>query len=119
GGVGAGGPAAPLGGRDAGASSVRFTLPPGMPAADLPPVLAAARAGGPGGTVEARATSPLPLLGALAAWAQARHVDLPDLQVIRPALEDIYLQLTREPRCPPSAPAVPSALLARAASCRA
>ena len=92
------GTTATLGGRDAAASIVRFTLPPGMPAADLPPVLAAARAGGPGGTVEARATSPLPLLGALAAWAQARHVDLPDLQVIRPALEDIYLQLTREAR---------------------
>jgi len=92
------GTTATLGGRDAAASIVRFTLPPGMPAADLPPVLAAARAGGPGGTVEARTTSPLPLLGALAAWAQARHVDLPDLQVIRPALEDIYLQLTREAR---------------------
>src|SRR5262249_31354801 len=107
------------GGRDAAASIVRFTLPPGMPAADLPPVLAAARAGGPGGTVEARATSPLPLLGALAAWAQARHVDLPDLQVIPPALEDISRHRPRAARAPPPAPAVPSALLARAASCRA
>jgi len=26
----------------------------------------------------------------------ARHVDLPDLEVHRPTLEDVYLQLTRE-----------------------
>jgi hypothetical protein len=49
-----------------------------------------------GAKVEARVTSPLPLLGALAAWAEARNVDLPDLQVFRPTLEDVYLQLTRE-----------------------
>ena len=38
------------------------------------------------------------LLGALAACAQARGADRPDLQVLRPTLEDIYLQLTRESR---------------------
>src|SRR5215467_11262009 len=37
------GTAATLGGRDAAASIVRFTLPPGMLAADLPPMLAASR----------------------------------------------------------------------------
>ena len=52
--------------------------------------------GGPGEKVEVRVTRPLPLLGALAAWATARNVDLPDLQVFRPTLEDVYLQLTRE-----------------------
>jgi hypothetical protein len=35
--------------------------------------------------VEAQAISPLALLGALAAWASARSIDLPDLQVIRSA----------------------------------
>jgi ABC-2 type transport system ATP-binding protein len=64
--------------------------------AGLPPAVAAAVTGGPGEKVEARVTSPLPLLGALAAWAAARNVDLPDLQVLRPTLEDVYLQLTRE-----------------------
>ena len=92
------GTAATLGGRDAEASIISFTLPPGVSAAGLPPAVAAAVAGGPGGKVEARITSPLPLLGALAAWAAARHVDLPDLQVSRPTLEDVYLQLTRESR---------------------
>jgi ABC-2 type transport system ATP-binding protein len=60
--------------------------------------VAAAATGGPGQKVEARITSPLPLLGALAAWATARNVDLPDLQVLRPTLEDVYLQLTQESR---------------------
>jgi ABC-2 type transport system ATP-binding protein len=92
------GTAATLGGRDTGASIISFTLPPGVSAAGLPPVVAAAATGGPGQTVEARITSPLPLLGALAAWATARNVDLPDLQVLRPTLEDVYLQLTQESR---------------------
>jgi ABC-2 type transport system ATP-binding protein len=89
---------ATLGGRDTGASVITFTLPPGLSAADLPPAVAAAVTSSTGGTVEAHATSPLPVLGALAAWAQARGADLPDLQVLRPTLEDIYLQLTRESR---------------------
>jgi ABC-2 type transport system ATP-binding protein len=92
------GTAATLGGRDAGASVVSFTLPPGVSAAGLPPAVAAALTGSPGDKVEARVASPLPQLGALAAWAKARNVDLPDLQVFRPTLEDVYLQLTRESR---------------------
>jgi ABC-2 type transport system ATP-binding protein len=92
------GTAATLGGRDTGASIISFTLPPGVSAAGLPPVVAAAATGGPGQKVEAHVTSPLSLLGALAAWATARNVDLPDLQVLRPTLEDVYLQLTQESR---------------------
>jgi ABC-2 type transport system ATP-binding protein len=92
------GTAATLGGRDAEASVIRFTLPSGLSAADLPPALAAVVTRSPRDKVEARVTSPLPLLGGLAAWAKARNVDLPDLQVLRPTLEDIYLQLTRESR---------------------
>ncbi len=90
------GTAATLGGRDTEAAVVSFTLPPGVPAADLPPLVAAAVTGDPGGKVAARTPSPLPLLGALAGWARARGVDLPDLEVHRPTLEDVYLQLTRE-----------------------
>jgi ABC-2 type transport system ATP-binding protein len=89
---------ATLGGRDTGASIISFTLPSGLSAADLPPAVAVVVTGSTGGKVEAHATSPLPVLGALAAWAQVRGADLPDLQVIRPTLEDIYLQLTRESR---------------------
>jgi ABC-2 type transport system ATP-binding protein len=92
------GTAATLGGRDGEASIISFTLPPGVTAADLPPSVAACTTSTGGGQVEAETTSPLPLLGALAGWAQARTVDLPDLQVHRPTLEDIYLQLTRGSR---------------------
>jgi hypothetical protein len=49
---------------------------------------------GTNGKVEARVNSPLALVGALAAWASERNVDLPDLEVTRPTLEDIYLELT-------------------------
>ena len=33
----------------------------------------------------------------IADWALARGLDLPDLDVRRPSLEDVYLQLTRGP----------------------
>jgi ABC-2 type transport system ATP-binding protein len=89
------GTAATLGGRDTEAAVVSFTLPPGLSAADLPPLVAAAVTDDPGQKVTARSLDPLPLLGALAGWAQARGLDLPDLQVHRPTLEDVYLQLTR------------------------
>ena len=92
------GTAATLGGRDGEASVISFTLPAGVPASDLPPAVAACVTSTASGRVEAKATSPLPLLGALAGWARARHIDLPDLQVHRPTLEDVYLQLTRESR---------------------
>jgi ABC-2 type transport system ATP-binding protein len=92
------GTAATLGGRDTEASVVTFTLPPGVSATELPPAATGAVTSITGEKVEVRVTSPLPLLGALAAWASARNVDLPDLQVFRPTLEDVYLQLTRESR---------------------
>ena len=90
------GTAATLGGRDTEAAVISFTLPPDTSAAGLPPLVAAAVTGDPGHKVIARTPSPLPLLGALAGWAQARNLDLPDLEVRRPTLEDVYLQLTRE-----------------------
>ena len=68
------GTAATLGGRDAEASVISFTLPPGVTAADLPPAVAACVTSTGNGQVEARTASPLPLLGTLAAWAQGpRH----------------------------------------------
>ena len=92
------GTAATLGGRDTEAAVISFTLPPGVSAADLPPAVAACVTRSAGGHVEADARSPLRLVGVLDAWAQARGIDLPDLDVHRPTLEDVYLQLTREPR---------------------
>jgi hypothetical protein len=64
--------------------------------ADLPPAVVAAGAVTSGAKIEAHAASPLAIVGALAAWASARDIDLPDLEVSRPTLEDIYLQLTRD-----------------------
>jgi len=90
------GTTATLGGRDGKVSIVSFALPAGVPAADLPPAVAACLTGSADGQVEAETARPLPLLGVLAAWAKARAIDLPELQVRRPTLEDIYLQLTRE-----------------------
>jgi ABC-2 type transport system ATP-binding protein len=92
------GTAATLGGRDTEASTVSFTLPPGVFAADLPPLVAAYVTRTANGRVQADTPSPLRLVGVLSGWAAARGVDLPDLDVHRPTLEDVYLQLTREPR---------------------
>jgi ABC-2 type transport system ATP-binding protein len=41
-----------------------------------------------------RADSPLTVLGPLVRWAEATGADLVDLEVRRPSLEDVYLQLT-------------------------
>ena len=92
----AGGSGASIGERATKASTIRFTLPSGVSVADLPAPLASAATARADGTVEAKTTSPLPLVGALAAWAAHRHVDLPDLEVTRPTLEDVYLELTEE-----------------------
>jgi ABC-2 type transport system ATP-binding protein len=92
------GTAATLGGRDTEAAIITFTLPAGVPVTGLPALVAAAVTGRDGQKVTARAPDPLPLLGALAGWAQARAVGLPDLNVHRPTLEDVYLQLTRGSR---------------------
>jgi ABC-2 type transport system ATP-binding protein len=95
------GTAATLGGRDSKASVVSFSLPPGISAAELPATVANAIIPGADGQVAAAARSPLRLVGDLAAWACARGVDLPDLEVRRPGLEETYLRLTRghDDRC--------------------
>jgi ABC-2 type transport system ATP-binding protein len=49
------------------------------------------------GRVELHAHEPLPLVHALTAWAVENGVDLADLQVRRPSLEDVYLDLTSQP----------------------
>ena len=46
------------------------------------------------GVVELAADSPTRALHELASWAIARGVELERLQVSRPSLEDVYLELT-------------------------
>ena len=85
---------ATLGGRDHMTAAIRFSLPEGLGVGDLPTDLAALAEGRPGRTAVLRTDTPLVHVGALAEWAGQRGVDLPDLEVRRPTLEDVYLELT-------------------------
>src|SRR5215475_8827017 len=82
-----------LGGRDLMAATIRFTLPDGTGADELPPELRALVASEDGHVTLATET-PLVHVRELADWALGRGIDLPDLDVSRPTLEDVYLQLT-------------------------
>jgi ABC-2 type transport system ATP-binding protein len=82
-----------LGGRERMAARIAFTLPAGIAPDDLPEdVRAAARRAD--GRIVLESEQPLPVLKSLADWALDRRVDLPDLDVRRPSLEDVYLELT-------------------------
>jgi ABC-2 type transport system ATP-binding protein len=78
-----------LGGRERMAAHIAFTLPDAVSPTDLP--LPATVVDGRARVESAR---PLADVKTLADWALARGVDLPDLDVRRPSLEDVYLQLT-------------------------
>jgi ABC-2 type transport system ATP-binding protein len=80
-----------LGGRDGGAV-IRFSLPEGSRVEDLP--LLGGRVNGP--MVEVEAVSPTKAIHELTAWALSKGVELDNLEVDRPSLEDVYLELTRE-----------------------
>ena len=90
------GPPGTLGGRNRMPATIRFTLPQGTGADELPPELHALVAG-EDGRVTLTTDTPLAHVGALAEWARARGIDLPDLDVRRPTLEEVYLELTEEP----------------------
>ena len=84
-----------LGGRNRMAATIRFTLPEGIGADELPPALREHLAGDDG-RVTLTTDTPLADVGALAEWALPRGLDLPDLDVRRPTLEEVYLELTEE-----------------------
>jgi ABC-2 type transport system ATP-binding protein len=83
-----------LGGRDHMTTAISFTLPDHVPAHDLPPGLGPLTEPGPGGSTVVHSESPLVHLRMLGNWALGRGFDLPDLDVHRPALEEVYLSLT-------------------------
>jgi ABC-2 type transport system ATP-binding protein len=83
-----------LGGRDHMTSAISFTLPGHLHAYDLPPGLRALTEPGPAGLTVLRSHSPLVHLQMLGSWALGRGFDLPDLNVHRPTLEEVYLSLT-------------------------
>jgi ABC-2 type transport system ATP-binding protein len=78
-----------LGGREQMMARISFTLPAGVSHGDLP--LRALRVNG---KVVLESASPLVDVRALADWAAVQGIDLADLDVRRPSLEDVYLRLT-------------------------
>jgi len=83
-----------LGGRDRMTVSIRFTLPELLAAQDLPATLQPLTEPCADGTTLIRSESPLAHVQMLAEWALGRGLDLPDLDVRRATLEDVYLALT-------------------------
>ena len=84
-----------LGGRDHMTTAISFTLPDRVQARDLPPGLSQLTEPGPGRSTVLHSHSPLVHLQMLGTWALGRGFDLPDLNVHRPTLEEVYLSLTR------------------------
>jgi ABC-2 type transport system ATP-binding protein len=84
-----------IGGRAAETSTIRFSLPGDLTAADLPRLPASVTVGSDG-VAELSHGDPMGVLYPLAAWALEHGHPLADISVHRPSLEQIYLRLTRE-----------------------
>ncbi len=89
-----------LGGRDRMAATIRFTLPEGTALGELPDGLARLADPASDGRVTLRTQAPLVALRDLADWGLARGLELPDIEVRRPTLEDVYLELTAAQEVP-------------------
>ena len=85
-----------LAGRQQEAAQILFSPPQGSSAGDLPADLAGQAQTQPDGRLLLASTRVAADLYALAGWALERNLELDDLEVSRPTLEDIYLQLTTE-----------------------
>ena len=85
------GPPRTLAGREMSHTMVRFRLPERAPA--LPRSLKNA-ATSKDGRIEIEASDPVKVLHELTGWALEKHITLEELEVARPTLEDVYLQLT-------------------------
>jgi ABC-2 type transport system ATP-binding protein len=86
-----------LGARELMDAQVSFTLPEGLDFEELPASLEAVAPGGDR-LVRVRAADAVSALFVLSRWAVEHDLHLPDLEVRRPSLEDVYLQLTDTPR---------------------
>ena len=69
---------------------IRFELPDGVTAAELP-----LRVKLDEGIAIIETATPTRTLNDLTTWAVAQELELPNLEVTRPSLEDVYLELTR------------------------
>ena len=85
------GPPGALGGRDTAATRLRFRIPD--EAGDLPDQLRAVATIADGG-VELVTDDPTGTLHRLTGWALERGIQLDTLEVSRPSLEDVYLEIT-------------------------
>jgi ABC-2 type transport system ATP-binding protein len=86
-----------LSGRQGSASRIAFRLPDGVSIDQLPERVLAeidGAGGAAGGAVRLRTEDPVPLLNEITAWALERGLPLAGLEVRRPSLEDVYLELT-------------------------
>jgi ABC-2 type transport system ATP-binding protein len=90
------GPPETLGRRDRMATTISFTLPRRLGAVDLPVGIRSITRLGDQGRATIRTETPLAQLLQLGGWAIAADIDLPDLEVRRPTLEDVYLELTQD-----------------------
>ncbi len=84
-----------LGGRDHAPTTISFETPDGVEQA-LVEEIAGAAAHGDGARVELHTGEPTRTLASLAGWAAARDLELGELEVRRPTLEEIYLELTEQ-----------------------
>jgi ABC-2 type transport system ATP-binding protein len=81
-----------IGGRDTAAARISFALPAGVQAGDLPvPAIADGN-----GRLVVDADSVTRTLQRLTTWAVERGLELTGLDVGRPSLEDVFLELTRD-----------------------
>ena len=86
-----------LGGRDRAAYEITFTLPAGVSIDELSIVSAEVHRLDGAGRVKITSRQVLAALHAPSGWALERGHELADLQVRRPTLEDVYLDLTEPP----------------------
>ncbi len=70
---------------------IRFELPAGVAAADLPALSAAPDVAG--GAVRVETSAPTRDLAVLCGWAEGRGIELANLTVERPTLEDVFLAI--------------------------
>jgi ABC-2 type transport system ATP-binding protein len=92
--VGEGTPSS-LGGRDIAEAEILFRLAPPLHWSDLPRAVRRV-AERRDGEVVIHTDAPTHVLHLLTAWADAEHVELEALRVVRPSLEDVYLGLTKD-----------------------
>ncbi|MGD0984698.1 MAG: ABC transporter ATP-binding protein [Acidimicrobiales bacterium] len=83
-----------LGGRDRLDTTITFTLPDGVALSALPAQLQVIAEPSSDTTLVLRSHTPLVHVHDLSTWAITAGFDLPDLEVRRPTLEDVYLSLT-------------------------